>query len=327
MTGEQVQGATARGAASTALLTGARALAVDAVTGEVVSAFKAAGIRSIVLKGPSIAGWLYEGAPRLYVDSDLLVAPHQLAAAHGVLAGLDFAPPPSQDVLDIFSPQSARTWVRRAGAGQVDLHHTLVGVEAEPAETWTILAESTTTMRVGGADVEVLNLQGRAVHIALHAAQHGILHLKPLHDLARALEQLSEEGWRRAAATAERLEATGAFATGLRLIPEGAALAARLGLPNRPSVQVALRSRSASRAPVAFALAVEGLVTASGPRGKLVYLARKLAPPAVVVRERMRREGKEPMSLPAAYLWRLALACRDALPGLATWWRARKEIG
>lgn len=320
-----LQGATARESASTALLTGARALAVDTVTGEVVSAFRAAGIRSIVLKGPSIATWLYDGEARPYVDSDVLIPPQQLAAAHSVLAELDFEAASSQNALEIFSPQSARTWMRRADVAQVDLHHTLVGVDAEPDKAWAILEESTTTMRVGGVEVVVLNREGRAFHIALHAAQHGILHSKPLDDLARALERLSEDGWRRAAAMAERLKATGAFATGLRLLPEGAGLAARLALPNRPSVQVALRSRSASRAPIAFALAVDGLVTARGPRRKLVYLVRKLVPPASVVRVRMQREGKESMSLPAAYLWRLARAGRDALPGLATWWRVRRE--
>ena len=60
---------------SSAVRTAALAVRVDRVTAEVVTAMREAGIRSL-LKGPSIATWLYgDGGARPYDDSDLLVAP------------------------------------------------------------------------------------------------------------------------------------------------------------------------------------------------------------------------------------------------------------
>ena len=60
---------------SPGIRTTALALAIDAVTAQVVTALRANGIRPLLLKGPSIAGWLYgDGAARPYGDSDLLVA-------------------------------------------------------------------------------------------------------------------------------------------------------------------------------------------------------------------------------------------------------------
>ena len=70
----------------------ALALAVDAVTAEVVTALRDAGIRPLLLKGPSIAGWLYgDGAARPYGDSDLLVSPGSYRPAENALRALGFA--------------------------------------------------------------------------------------------------------------------------------------------------------------------------------------------------------------------------------------------
>ena len=53
-----------------------RRMVIDAVTAEVVGAFAAVGIPSILLKGPALVRWLYPaGEGRPYLDSDLLV-PH-----------------------------------------------------------------------------------------------------------------------------------------------------------------------------------------------------------------------------------------------------------
>ena len=48
---------------------------VDRVTAEVTRALAARSIESILLKGPTIATWLYSASdrPRLYGDSDLLI--------------------------------------------------------------------------------------------------------------------------------------------------------------------------------------------------------------------------------------------------------------
>lgn len=62
-----------------------RVLAVDRVTAEVVPALAAVGIRPILLKGPSIARWLYPSGGRSYGDTDLLVPPADFARAGSVL--------------------------------------------------------------------------------------------------------------------------------------------------------------------------------------------------------------------------------------------------
>src|SRR4029077_9032174 len=52
----------------------ARSLLADATTCEVTIAFRHANIRSILLKGPTIATWLYEHVSmRPYVDSDIII--------------------------------------------------------------------------------------------------------------------------------------------------------------------------------------------------------------------------------------------------------------
>src|SRR5436309_3618105 len=69
------------------------ALRVDQVTAEVVRAFRVAEVPSILLKGPSIAGWLYaDGSPRSYIDSDLLVRPDRHSRAEKILEDLRFTP-------------------------------------------------------------------------------------------------------------------------------------------------------------------------------------------------------------------------------------------
>src|ERR687893_43534 len=69
----------------------ARGLAVDAVSAEVLDALRAAHVPTILLKGPSVAEWLYHQGPgRSYLDTDVLVAPPALADAERVLAELGF---------------------------------------------------------------------------------------------------------------------------------------------------------------------------------------------------------------------------------------------
>src|SRR5438270_11602935 len=95
-------------------------MAVDAVTAEVVSAFADDGVDSLLLKGPSVADWLYDDDSRTYVDSDLLVAPDRVPAARARLGRLGFRqqfgslPHPGRE-----APPSA-PWQR--DAFQVDLH-------------------------------------------------------------------------------------------------------------------------------------------------------------------------------------------------------------
>src|SRR5215217_1954268 len=79
-------------AESRAVVLTAHALARDLMTAEAVEALRRVGVRSIVLKGPSIARWLYaDGCPRPYTDSDLLVSPGRLRAAAGALESIGYS--------------------------------------------------------------------------------------------------------------------------------------------------------------------------------------------------------------------------------------------
>lgn len=66
-----------RGAApSLALVAAAWTLSCDRIAAEVTSALRHAAIPTILLKGPSIARWLYPSGGRHYIDTDILVPGH-----------------------------------------------------------------------------------------------------------------------------------------------------------------------------------------------------------------------------------------------------------
>src|SRR5215211_5077419 len=126
-------------------------LAVDTVTAEVVTAMRNAGLRPLLLKGPSVALWLYgDDVPRPYGDSDLLLSPESQRAAQDVLRALGFRP------LGYPVPWESQAWMRRSDQAAVDLHRSLIGAAAAPARVWEELATDTETLPVGGVDVEVL---------------------------------------------------------------------------------------------------------------------------------------------------------------------------
>lgn len=302
------------------MLATARALMADAVTEDVTSAFRRAGIHCILLKGPTLARWLYEHvAMRPYVDSDLLVAAADVGAAEEILARLGFEHPPLDDIPHDL-PWHAHAWTRSRDAASVDLHRTLIGPGVGPEEVWRVLSAETERMPLGDIEVEVLTRPARAFHVALHAVQDGGLE-KPLEDLRRAVRLLPLEGWQEAARLAADLEATPAFAAGLRLLPAGASLAAQLGLPTEAPLSVSLRARGAPRS----ALSVEWLARTPGLRAKLSYVARKLFPPVAFMRAWSPLAQRRPLGLALSYAWRLLWLAVAAGPALRSWWRGRRE--
>jgi hypothetical protein len=235
------------------VLATARNLVVDLVASEVVAALGAREVRSILLKGPSFASWLYrDGGVRPYADVDLLVAPQDVTVAEDVLGELGF-----RHLYDSW-PYFLR------GSDQVDLHCSLKGVEARENLLWQVLTATTEPQEVGGLVMEVLAPPGRALHVALHAAQHGPDWATPMEDLRRALDMLSFYTWEAAADLAEQLVATAAFAAGLRLLPAGEHIADRLSLDRKASAQTVLRSKS----PPPLALGFAELHAIRGGQGK-----------------------------------------------------------
>lgn len=291
-------------------------LALDSLTGELVSALGDASIATIVLKGPALEQRLYgAGESRTHDDIDLLAAHSDLKRAEDLLHGLGFR----------YAAESehARAWIRERDGITVDLHKTLIGIGVSPAEAWSVLSAETEPMRVGRASLNVLNPSATALHVALHAAQHGALGSRPAEDLKRAVERLPEQVWTRAAELAVQLAALPAFAAGLRLDPHGAELASALGLSGGGSVETALRIAS----PPVTALGIQRLATTPGMRGKAAFLMQELVPPATFMRAVFPFARRGRLGLAATYLWRPWWLAWHAGPALRAWRRARRQAG
>lgn len=295
---------------------------LDRVSIEVYEAFEAAGIPSILLKGPSIASWLYqEHELRSYGDSDLLVRIQDWDAAGEVLVSLGFQPQwgdmahPNLGAYDSFA-------FKRNGVDTVDLHATLRGLRAQCDTVWRVLSAAPATHRVLYADLPVLALPARAMHLALHAAQHWGHEGNPTRDLQRGLEILPAELWREAMAVAAALDGLDAFGFGLRRLPRGQDLARELGLPERVSIETRLREGAVPLAHGLYALA-----RLPGARAKLAVLTGELFPRPSFMRwwSPLARRGRR--GLVASYVWRpLWLAGRlpAAAREIVRAWRTRR---
>jgi hypothetical protein len=298
-------------------------LRVDATTAEVFGAFSAAGVTAMLLKGPSISRWLYtDGSPRRYVDSDVLVPPDDLARAGEVLERLGFQPQLDENAMPDWWREHAAEWSRESDGAQVDLHRTLPGAQA-PAETvWGALTDAPDTLAVGGSEVRTLDLPGRALHVALHAAQHGLQSPAPLEDLRRAVATVDDALWRDAAALAEAIDAGDAFTTGLRLTEAGRTLSDRLGLVPTASVAIALQATTSP--PVA--LTIEEFASARGLRAKATVAYRRLFPPPAFMRQWAIRTTGRNLPLPLAYARRLLWLAQHGPRGVRAWREARRSV-
>ena len=239
-----------------------------------IDAFERAGVHALLLKGPSISQWLYtDGTERPYVDCDVLVGPSDFGAAQEALASLGYTPLRDRWGLPAWWQGHAVPWTRGGGGVWVDLHRTLIGVGADPATTWGVLSAGAAEVVVAGRRVASLGLPARAMHLALHAAQHGP-GTRPVADLERALSLADDELWVGAAGLAGRLDATAAFVAGLRLARSGERLISRQALPDQRSVGVELRAA----APPPLALGFERLAQARTMRSRAEIVWRNLAP-------------------------------------------------
>ena len=224
-----------------------RTAQLEAAALEALGAFEARDVRSLLLKGPALARMLYAAEEvRRYSDVDLLVAEEDLAEGRRVLSDLGYRNAEERmGIDDVAGIMYSETWVRPQPGEEswlhVDLHWRLDGSKAPSAVAWSALAVRRTWIDLGGGRAPVLRPEGLAMHLALHAAQHA--RDRPMTDLALGLERWSAEIWRQAAQLASELEATEAFAAGLRLLPAGAALARELNLPASDELSWAISHR------------------------------------------------------------------------------------
>ena len=295
-------------------------LAVDAQTARVVRALRAAGVEPILLKGPSIASWLYrDGEPRPYSDTDLLVDERRVARAQLVLTGLGYAPRPELPG----SRHPATDWCSSEGAALVDLHHRIWGW-GEGRTVWAELQPHCRTMRVGGVPVRALDNVANAVHVATHALQPTLFAhwaRKGQVDLQRALAQVSDDVWARAAELAARAGAADAFATSLHTHAAGRALCARLGidLPASPAPEVASALAGTAHSGAA---ALAELLGSPSHAERAGMLRHRLLPPLAYARSVLppRAGPRGPVTTYLRYWFRLARKS----PAAARAWRASR---
>jgi hypothetical protein len=296
-------------------------LAIDATTAEAVVALRAAGVRSILLKGPSFDALLYdEDEPRPYSDIDLLVRARDFPRAAEVLRTLGYRERAGREPSGIV--EHARVWVRASDRRYLDLHHTLGGVQRSHVDPWDLLAKDTDRMSILDTEVEILSEPARALHIALHAAVADPTTEKPTIDLSRALERLPIATWEAAASLAARLGADGAFEVGLRRLQAGAELAARLELAPERSVEAALIAGSAPYS----AWTIDRLSKARGTRAKLRILLPRLFPKPEFMRVWYPVARRGPVGLGLAYVRRFAWVFIAAPRALVAWLRARRHM-
>src|SRR3954447_23402975 len=303
-----------------AALAAGLSLASDALPAELAARMRAARIRGIVLKGPSLRRWLYGDEPvRFSVDVDLLVDPATFDAIDPVMAAAGWT---YLGVNAIGADRDHnRTWQHGREGPMLELHRTIAGIRAEPAAVWRVLSARTTSLELHDGEVEVLDVPARAMHVALHAAQHGVAHERTAEDLRRALQAASAQDWAQAAGRARELDAPPAFAAGLRRVPEGRELAARLGLGEEMPADVAWRVASAP--PMTDGLGV--LAGAPGVRAKLRFVPRHLVPPAGYMRVWLPIARRNRAGLALAYLYRPLWLLKGIGPAVLARRRARSR--
>jgi hypothetical protein len=291
---------------------------VQALAAEVVQTFRARDVDAILLKGPSVAHWLGGDLVRASIDCDLLVHPGQVAAAERILDGLGFERYLAGVDLDEHWPHAAVAW-KRGDTELVDLHRQLWGTGATAEAAWESLRAHRDTLSLGPVDVAILDAPGTALHLALHAAQHGAASPRPLDDLTLALERLDGAVWTDAAALAGALDAVPAFSAGLRLVPAGVELADLLRLTERFPAHVAL---AASSAPLT-AQTLERLAAGGGPAGRARFVLGRLVPPAGWMRVNYPLARRGRAGLLTAYAWRFAIVPVRLVRAVPSWRRAR----
>ena len=295
-----------------------RNLAIDQLAAEIAGAFAAEGIETLVLKGPVLAEWLYPGEVRPYGDADLMVAPHDWGAAAAILCRLGFA-----DYLGPMAHPRMESFASTAflrGEDNLDLHCTLHGLDGDPEQIWSSFEANAGRQVIGGTELRVPGRAALLLHIGLHAAHHAAG--KALEDLRRAITRAEEDLWREALDLANLLEGTPAFATGLRLLPEGAELARRLGIED--SVRSTRHEIGYRRVPTAEGIDAL-LQPGAGIRLRTLTVVNELFPRPQFMRWWSPLARRGPLGMVASYPWRWIWLLAHAPRGLLAVRRARRH--
>jgi hypothetical protein len=297
---------------------------VDGEAQRVLDALHRVGVAALLLKGPVLAQTLYRrGEIRTYYDIDVLVDPAALPAAGRALAESGYTNISAQrgidDVAGILHAEAWAAYVEDIGHLMVDLHWQLEGCQVPPEVGWGLLNARRVYLELGGRRVSALDQPGLALHVALHAAQHGPHDLKAMGDLGRALERWPRRTWAQARELADDLRANEAFAAGLRLVPSGAALANELRLPAADALLWGIAHRDA-RPRGTFHLAA--FTNARTLRGRTDLLRRSLFPSRAWISWEYPWSGEHAVRTACAYLLHIA---RTPLWAIRAWKFTRRS--
>jgi hypothetical protein len=259
---------------------------------------------------------------RSYLDCDLWIGPGDVEQAGEVLSRLGFTRVIDERGLPAWWQEHASSWSRELDGVVIDLHRRLQGLGVDEESAWQTLSGTTEVVMVAGYSAPVLSVPARALYVTLHAAQHGKGWGKAISHLERALLMLEQSDWIQVASLAERLRASDAFATGLRLVPQGVELASWLSLPGPRSVKVALHAST----PPPIALGFEQLARASTARQFLAIIFRKAVPPPGFMRHWWPPAARNRGVLALAYLYRPLWLLRHAPRGARAWLVARRKV-
>lgn len=304
-----------------ALSAAALRLRVDYAAAEAIRALAERDIACILLKGASITRWLYEPEDgRAYADCDLLVRPGEFEVAVDTLRTLGYEPELDEAHMPSWWREHALSAVRQKDGVAIDLHRNLPGTSVTDERLWSTLSAKTDTLVLGDVPTQVLTAPARALHAALHAAQHSGLP-RDLDVLTRAIDVMDDSGWRAAAELAAALGAIAAFRRGLCFLPAGAALADRLGLEASSSIDVELRAINAPEA-----LTVAQLMGTRGLAARMSLVRHKLAPPATFMRKWSPVAAHGRFGLALAYAWRPLWVVTRVPRAVQAWSRARQRV-
>lgn len=298
-------------------------LAVDALTAEVSRCLETDKIDHILLKGPSIARWLYRKGERIYGDVDLLVRPGDLARVEAALTGRGFDQAATR--VPFLEAPHALAWKRPGTPGAIDLHTRVPGCAAHPQAQADILFSLTAPLEVGGKAIPILVPVARALHIVLHAAHHGVRATKPREDLRRVLQEHRDATfWLHVRELADELDANQGLSAGLMMLDAGSDVHARLNLrpPSNPATVIQATERH-----VGPSLGLERLATAGGLKARLEILKGAVWPDATYMRSRYATARKGTLGLVLMRVVRSGvLLKRLIVSGIPSWLRVRRSL-
>ena len=291
---------------SPGIRTTALALAVDAVTAEVVTALRNTGIRPLLSRDRRSPGGCTKTALRAHTEIPTCSIPRSYPAGGECAPGARI--PPAR----LPEPGTCGFAGVAASFGQrLRRSSSLSGrcLRFPRRSLGRACCEDGDAAR-GWHRLEVLGMPGWVLHIALHAAQHGVDSERPLTDLGRAIRNVDEQVWREATELARRVDALPAFATGLRLDDPGRQEAGGASAPPRGSPAA---GRAARRPEARVAITLERLASEGSLRARARLLLGALFPSPGYMRKWATGRGwpwagagpPGRLGLWLAYIWRL----------------------